>query len=565
MFNVINRTPARLFLSNGNEIESAEGTTQGCPLAMPFYGISVKPIITKLRQAVPNVFQVWLADDATGAGNLNELKKWWDLIVKEGEKFGYFVKPSKSWLILKNPEKLNETKALFESSPINITTAGKRHLGASLGSNDFKQEYIDEKVQKWCGRIQKLSEIAKSQPHVAYAAYIHGEQHRYTYFARTIMDINNNLEPLDKIIDDAFIPALFGRIISDQERELMTLPVKEGGLGLRSIHKNAKRNYETSRKITTPLINKIKQQSDDLPTKEIVDKSRLTTMSKVREAEDKEMTAIKSRQSAVQQRTLLENSEPGASSWLGALPIAAHGFNLNKGEFQDALCLRYNFEIKNQPIKCPCGSKFNTTHALNCTKGGFIHARHDQLRDMESKLLQIVCRDVECEPSLQVMEENVKRTFQRSANVADDARLDVRARGFWRHGQNAFFDVRVTNINCHSQRNTQISTILSNHELEKKRQYNRRVMEIEQGSFTPLVFTTTGVMGYECSKYHKALAQKLSEKKGEKYEDIMRYLRVKISFLALKSTLLCLRGSRSTFKNIEVAEDFAYTLDELGM
>ena len=160
---------------------------------------------------------------------------------------------------------------------------------------------------------------------------------------------------------------------------------------------------------------------------------------------------------------------------------------------------------------------------------------------------------------------SVKRTFQRSANVADDARLDVRARGFWRHGQNAFFDVRVTNINCHSQRNTQISTILSNHELEKKRQYNRRVMEIEQGSFTPLVFTTTGVMGYECSKYHKALAQKLSEKKGEKYEDIMRYLRVKISFLALKSTLLCLRGSRSTFKNIEVAEDFAYTLDELGM
>ena len=72
-------------------------------------------------------------------------------------------------------------------------------------------------------------------------------------------------------------------------------------------------------------------------------------MSKVREAEDKEMTAIKSRQSAVQQRTLLENSEPGASSWLGALPIAAHGFNLNKGEFQDALCLRYNFEIKNSP------------------------------------------------------------------------------------------------------------------------------------------------------------------------------------------------------------------------
>ena len=184
---------------------------------------------------------------------------------------------------------------------------------------------------------------------------------------------------------------------------------------------------------------------------------------------------------------------------------------------------------------------------------------------MESRLLQIVCRDVECEPGLQVIDSSAKTTYPKSAIVADDARVDVRARGFWRQGQNAFFDVRVTNINCDSQRNSQISTILSNHEQEKKREYNRRVMEVEQGSFTPLVFTTTGVMGYECSKFHKALAEKLSEKRGERYEDVMRYLRVKISFLAIKSTLLCLRGSRTTFKNIEEGEDFAYTLHELGM
>jgi hypothetical protein len=112
-----------------------------------------------------------------------------------------------------------------------------------------------------------------------------------------------------------------------------------------------------------------------------------------------------------------------------------------------------------------------------------------------------------------------------------------------------------------------ISSILNKHEQEKKRCYNKRVMEVEHGSLTPLVFTTAGVMGYECSRYHKALAEKLSEKKGERYQDIMRYLRVKLSFLAMKSTLLCLRGSRSTFKNIEHSDDFdfAYNLDELGM
>ena len=89
-------------------------------------------------------------------------------------------------------------------------------------------------------------------------------------------------------------------------------------------------------------------------------------------------------------------------------------------------------------------------------------------------------------------------------------------------------------------------------------------MEVEHGSFTPLVFSTSGVMSHECLKYHKALAEKLSQKKDEKYEVIMRYLRVKLSFLALKATLLCLRGSRGK-ANYEQGDDFSFSLDELGL
>ena len=90
-------------------------------------------------------------------------------------------------------------------------------------------------------------------------------------------------------------------------------------------------------------------------------------------------------------------------------------------------------------------------------------------------------------------------------------------------------------------------------------------MEVEHGTFTPLVFTTQGVMSHECTKYHKALAEKLSLKKNEKYEEIIRYLRVKLSFFALKATLLCLRGTRSNYKNVEKGEDFGYALEELGL
>jgi len=97
--------------------------------------------------------------------------------------------------------------------------------------------------------------------------------------------------------------------------------------------------------------------------------------------------------------------------------------------------------------------------------------------------------------------------------------------------------------------------------------YNRRIMEVERGTFTPLVFTTTGVMSHECTIFHKALAEKISKKKGDTYQDIMRYLRVKFSFLAMKATLLCLRGSRSLAKRPDNAttDDFGLALNELGL
>ena len=150
-------------------------------------------------------------------------------------------------------------------------------------------------------------------------------------------------------------------------------------------------------------------------------------------------------------------------------------------------------------------------------------------------------------------------------NTTDEARLDIRARGFWRSGQNAYFDVRVTNPDCKSQSNSAIKSVMKKHEAEKKRNYNRRVMEVEHGTFTPLIFTTTGVMGHECQIFHKALAERISSKKGEKYDDVMRYIRAKTSFLTIKATLLCIRGSRPIKVKNDIGDDYSLCLNELGL
>ena len=78
--------------------------------------------------------------------------------------------------------------------------------------------------------------------------------------------------------------------------------------------------------------------------------------------------------------------------------------------------------------------------------------------------------------------------------------LDIHARGFWERQRSAFFDVRVCHPNADSYRDLTPKQIYKKHENEKKRQYAERVMEIEQGTFTPLVFTTTCGMADDCIK-----------------------------------------------------------------
>ena len=68
--------------------------------------------------------------------------------------------------------------------------------------------------------------------------------------------------------------------------------------------------------------------------------------------------------------------------------------------------------------------------------------------------------------------------------------------------------------------------------------YNAR--DIEHGTFTPIVIIVKGVMGHEGHRYHKTLAEKVTTKTGEKYEDVTRLIQVKISFIVLRAALLYL-------------------------
>ena len=146
---------------------------------------------------------------------------------------------------------------------------------------------------------------------------------------------------------------------------------------------------------------------------------------------------------------------------------------------------------------------------MSCMKGGFVHRTHDDVRDLFASLLKDVCHDVEVKPHLQPLTE----LLISSANSSDEARLDVSGRGFWQKGQLAFFDVRVFNPFTKSHLNQKLDTAFSSNKNGKKRHYNQRIIEVEHGSFSPLVFSPYGGNGREAERFLTELAQKLSDKK----------------------------------------------------
>ena len=150
------RAPARLFVIGEKEHLSLEGTTQGDPLAI----VSLQPLITLLGIR-SSAKQCWYADDATGAGALTDITKWWNELLAAGPVLGYYPNAKKCWLVVK-PEKLKKNN-VFAGTGINITTEGRKHLGVALGQRSYLEEYVGSKVKEWTSEITLLAEFAISQ------------------------------------------------------------------------------------------------------------------------------------------------------------------------------------------------------------------------------------------------------------------------------------------------------------------------------------------------------------------------------------------------------------------
>ena len=91
---------------------------------------------------------------------------------------------------------------------------------------------------------------------------------------RTLPDIENLLQPLERAISDVLIPSLIGRNFSEIERDLVALPVSMGGLRLINPSVSANAEYQASIRVSAPLVSKIEAQSHETPEEAGVQRRR---------------------------------------------------------------------------------------------------------------------------------------------------------------------------------------------------------------------------------------------------------------------------------------------------
>ena len=368
---------------------------------------------------------------------------------------------------------------------------------------------------------------------------------------RTTPDITHGLKTVEEAIRHKFIPSITGRQCNDVERKLYSLPARYGGLGIINPQEIADMEYGYSIAATQQIVKSMLKQNNSL----LLDSEDISSIKK--EITSQKNSFHQQTQELVIQQLPSNNAklvelacEKGSSSWLTTLPLEEYGFVLNKQEFQDSIALRYGYGIKNVAKICICGQENSIDHCLVCKRGGFVSLRHNSLRDTTANFISQVCKDVCIEPQLLPLSGEV---LPPSSITADEARLDISARSFWTPLGRAFFDIRVLHPGALTNASRSIPQMYTQHEQEKKRKYNMRVTEIEKGTFTPLVFSTTGGMSKETSTFLKRLATLLSQKNNQTYADTMSFVRRRLRFDLLKTTLIALRGHRGKFYEVPSA------------
>jgi len=529
---------------------SEEGAQQGDPLGPLYFCLVFKELLESLKS---ELVLGYLDDVAVGDDASTVIKDFIHLEMT-AKHLGLEVKRSKCEVI----GHTNETRNMFASFNVALPETSPStviFLGAPMSAGQHLDSVLEGKKDELRLLARRL-ELMPSHDSLFLLRNVMAAP-RLMYLLRTAPCTDSPELPLFDIVIRDSLSTTLNVDLDDQRWAQASLPVRWGGLGVRSIVLLAPSAYLASAASTMELTSAL------LPARlrDIVDSGVASAMSAWTLAATNTTASTISPPTSTAQRTwddqcckikaeiqlgaakdhvtrarLLAASSPGSGDWLDALPLSAAGLKMDNSTVRIAAGLRLGAPIV-RPHTCICGKVVTVDgyHGLSCRHGSGRHARHNELNNL-------LCRAFISSGTLATREPH-------SLCTRDGKRPDGVTQVPWKRGRCLAWD--ATCPDTYAQSHIQASSVQAGSaatvaELAKSQKYSDIIAGVD---FVPFAIETSGVWGEKARDLVKEVGRRIKE--GTHEPRSTTFLRQRLSVAVQRGNAFCILG---TFREVDDSE-----------
>ncbi len=368
-------------------IDSCAGVQQGDPLGPLYFCCGINGLVNEIAALNP-VYNKWYMDDGGIVGDVELLKKVWELLKARGPALGMHLNPSKcewSWLdptcTLPCPIRM---EGVPESSQVKLVPHAEiQMLGVPLCDDAFVAGVVNTKL---LGRLSETVEKLVAFEDTQAASYLLRVSYsivRAVFFMRTtpLRQWQKQGEEFDRMICDA-AGRILGHPFSVRTFAQAALTPKLGGLGLRKSVEHADFAYSASWHESRCQA----REEWDRPA-QVVEVYQRQSDASFGFDEEMHKYLVDSAPTEREKQRLLRVARPHAGTFVTAVPSEEDGKDcvLKPRLFRIAIAYRLGLPVVDREVPCPeCMQPINIygDHATCCARNGDLVIRHNAVRNL---------------------------------------------------------------------------------------------------------------------------------------------------------------------------------------
>ena len=539
---------------------SAEGPQQGDPLGPLSFCITVMHLVKLIK----SVFNSWYMDDGTLGGNVDTLLMDWRMLLEESKKIGLVINVSKCELITDDVDVVAKFKAIAPDIK-HVGTAGAMLLGAPIGSEQSVEEVLKAKLQQ----LHRLSDRLKLL-NIQDALFLLRNCFaipKLTYNLRSAPCFRhqNLLSEYDAMIRST-LESILNITLSDEAWDQATLPVANGGIGIRRATDIALPAFLSSVAGSQSLVHQLLPQSirdrsgtSDPAFTEALSEWQSRTgstsapvqlpISMAQKVWDTPMVNVqveKVLSAATDQASkarLIAAATPHSGAFLHARPCASLGTRLDNSSLRIVVALRLGAPVC-LPHVCVCGENVDSSgrHGLSCRKSAGRLSRHSAVNDLIKRALMSA--------------EIPSRLEPKALMQLDDRRPDGLSMVPWLNGRCLAWDFTCPDTLAASHLNTAVAgpgAVANEAEAKKRIKYSCLAPTFH---FVPVAVETLGAIGEEANEFLHELGRRIASVTGERRST--EFLLQRLSIAVQRGNASCVLGTVNSAADCQNLDDIYY-------